>query len=35
MYLISAEGYKNAGVDLLIIKKLVKFGQKSKTNKMV
>ena len=27
MYLISAERYKNAGVDLLIIKKLVKFGQ--------
>ena len=29
MYLISAEGYKNAGVDLL--KKLVKFGQKRRT----
>ena len=36
MYLISADGYKNAGVDLLIIKKrLVKFGQKWKTYKMV
>ena len=28
MYLISGEGYKNAGLDLLIIKKLVKFSQK-------
>ena len=35
MYLISAEGYKSAGVDLLIRKKLVKFGQKGKTYKMV
>ena len=36
MYLISADGYKNAGVDLLIIiKKLVKFGQKWKTYKLV
>ena len=35
MYLISTEGYKNAGVDLLLITKLVKFGQKLKTYKMV
>ena len=28
MYLISAEGYKNAGVDVLVIEKLVEFGQK-------
>ena len=28
MYLISVKGYKNAGLDLLIIKNLVKFGQK-------
>ena len=27
MYLISAEEYKNAKVDFLIIKQLVKFGQ--------
>ena len=30
MYLISGERYKNAGLDLLIIKKLVKFNQNGK-----
>ena len=31
MYLISAEGYKNAGVHILIIKKLAKFVQEKCT----
>ena len=35
MYLISTEGYKNAGADMSIIKKLVKFGQKWKMYTMV
>ena len=35
MYLISAKGYENAGVDLLRVKPLVKFGQKWKMYKMV
>ena len=35
MYLISAEGYKNAGLDLLRVKKLLKSGQKWKIYKMV
>ena len=35
MYLISTEWYKNAGVDMLIIKKLAKFGQLLKLYTMV
>ena len=34
MYLLSGEGYKNAGVHILIIKKLGKFGQAWKMYKM-
>ena len=34
MYLISAEGYKNADIHILILKTLRKFGQARKMYKM-